>query len=123
MVPASPSRMLNGLNGENTDLDQRASFCTSWSVKPRPTVSSSSVCPRERTPGNHMSGQRRWTILPHCLRRACVDLMMIQSDELNLDKPESQRFRARAQDSTMDLLKLSHKSKADAESAQRYQRG
>jgi uncharacterized damage-inducible protein DinB len=52
-----------------------------------------------------------------------VDLMMIQSDELNLDRPESQRFRARAQDSTMDLLKLSHKSKADAESAQRYQRG
>lgn len=42
-------------------------------------------------------------------------LMMIESEELNLDKPESQRFRARAQDSTVELLKLADESKADAE--------
>ena len=38
--------------------------------------------------------------------------MMIESDELNLDKPESQRFRARPQNSTADLLKLADESKA-----------
>ncbi len=45
--------------------------------------------------------------------------MMIETDELNLDQPESQRFRARAQDSTADLLKLSNESKAAAELALR----
>lgn len=45
--------------------------------------------------------------------------MMIETDELNLDKPEAQRFRPRAQDSTADLLKLSDGSKAAAESALR----
>jgi uncharacterized damage-inducible protein DinB len=44
-------------------------------------------------------------------------LMMIESDELNLDKPESQRFRARAQDSTADLVKLADESKAKSEAA------
>jgi uncharacterized damage-inducible protein DinB len=44
-------------------------------------------------------------------------LMMIESNELNLDKPESTRFRARAQESTADLLKLSDQSKAQAEKA------
>jgi uncharacterized damage-inducible protein DinB len=43
--------------------------------------------------------------------------MMIETDELNLDKPESQRFRAKAQDSTADLLKLADESKAQAEGA------
>lgn len=43
--------------------------------------------------------------------------MMIETDELNLDKPEAQRFRPRAQDSTADLLKLSDESKAAAEIA------
>jgi uncharacterized damage-inducible protein DinB len=46
-------------------------------------------------------------------------LMMIESDELNLDKPESQRFRARAQNSTAELLKLAEESKAKAETALR----
>jgi uncharacterized damage-inducible protein DinB len=41
--------------------------------------------------------------------------MMIETDELNLDKPESQRFRAKAQDSTAGLLKLADHSKAQAE--------
>jgi hypothetical protein len=36
--------------------------------------------------------------------------MMIETDELNLDKPESQRFRAKAQDSTAGLLKLADDS-------------
>ena len=45
--------------------------------------------------------------------------MMIESDELNLDKSESQRFRARAQDSTADLLKLADESKIQAEIALR----
>jgi uncharacterized damage-inducible protein DinB len=44
-------------------------------------------------------------------------LMMIESEELNLDKPESQRFRARAQDSAAELLKLADESKAKAEAA------
>src|SRR5580693_9045638 len=44
-------------------------------------------------------------------------LMMIESNELNLDKPESTRFRARAQESTAELLKLSDQSKAQAERA------
>jgi uncharacterized damage-inducible protein DinB len=43
--------------------------------------------------------------------------MMIETDELNLDKPESQRFRAKAQDSTADLLKLAEESKAQAVTA------
>jgi uncharacterized damage-inducible protein DinB len=43
--------------------------------------------------------------------------MMIETDELNLDKPESQRFRAKAQDSTAGLLKLADDSKAQAEAA------
>jgi uncharacterized damage-inducible protein DinB len=46
-------------------------------------------------------------------------LMMIESEELNLDKPESQRFRARAQNSTAELLRLADESKADAEKALR----
>ena len=45
--------------------------------------------------------------------------MMVETDELNLDKPESQRFRAKAQDSTSDLLKLADESKAQAEAALR----
>jgi uncharacterized damage-inducible protein DinB len=45
--------------------------------------------------------------------------MMIEGDELNLDNPESQRFRARAQDSTADLLKLSDESRTTAELALR----
>jgi uncharacterized damage-inducible protein DinB len=43
--------------------------------------------------------------------------LMIQTDELNLDKPESQRFRPSPQDSTAGLLKLADDSKAAAESA------
>ena len=43
--------------------------------------------------------------------------MMIETDELNLDKPESQRFRAKPQDSTADLLKLADESRAQAEAA------
>src|SRR5216683_1406878 len=43
--------------------------------------------------------------------------MMIETDELNLDKPESQRFRAKAQDSTEELLNLAQESKAQAEAA------
>jgi uncharacterized damage-inducible protein DinB len=43
--------------------------------------------------------------------------MMIETDELNLDKPEVERFRAKAQDSTADLLKLADESKAHAETA------
>jgi len=43
--------------------------------------------------------------------------MMIQTDELNLDKPESQRFRPSPQDSTAGLLKLADDSKAAAEAA------
>lgn len=45
--------------------------------------------------------------------------MMIETDELNLDKPESQRFRARAQDSSAELLKLADESKTKAEAALR----
>lgn len=44
-------------------------------------------------------------------------LMIIESEELNLDKPESQRFRARPQDSTAELLKLADESKTKAETA------
>jgi uncharacterized damage-inducible protein DinB len=43
--------------------------------------------------------------------------MMIETEELNFDKPESQRFRATAQNSTADLLKLADESKAQAETA------
>lgn len=43
--------------------------------------------------------------------------MMIETDELNLDKPESQRFRPQPQDSTAGLLALSDDSKAAAEIA------
>jgi uncharacterized damage-inducible protein DinB len=43
--------------------------------------------------------------------------MMIETDELNLDKPEAQTFRAKAQDSTADLLKLSDEGKAQAAAA------
>ena len=45
--------------------------------------------------------------------------MMIETDELNLDKPEAQRFRTKGQDSTAELLKLSDESKAAAEIALR----
>jgi uncharacterized damage-inducible protein DinB len=45
--------------------------------------------------------------------------MMIETEELNFDKPESQRFRATAQNSTADLLKLADESKAQAETALR----
>jgi uncharacterized damage-inducible protein DinB len=44
-------------------------------------------------------------------------LMMIESEELHLDKPESQRFRASAQDSTAALLKLADESKTKGEAA------
>src|SRR3984893_5618944 len=43
--------------------------------------------------------------------------MMLGSDELNLDKPESQRFRASAQSSTAELLNLAAERKAKAERA------
>jgi uncharacterized damage-inducible protein DinB len=43
--------------------------------------------------------------------------MMIETDELNLDKPESQSLRAKPQDSTAALLKLADESKAHAETA------
>ena len=43
--------------------------------------------------------------------------MMVETDELNLDKPESQHFRTKAQDSTAELLKLAGASKAQAEGA------
>jgi uncharacterized damage-inducible protein DinB len=46
--------------------------------------------------------------------------MMIETDELNLDKPESQRFRAKAQDSTAELLKLADESTAQADAALRH---
>jgi uncharacterized damage-inducible protein DinB len=46
-------------------------------------------------------------------------LMIIETDELNLDKPESQRFRARAQDSSAGLVKLADESKTRAETALR----
>lgn len=42
---------------------------------------------------------------------------IIETEELNLDKPESQRFRAKAQDSAADLLRLADDSKAKAEAA------
>jgi uncharacterized damage-inducible protein DinB len=45
--------------------------------------------------------------------------MMIETDQLNLDMPESQRFRARAQDSTAGLLKLADESKVQTEIALR----
>jgi len=43
--------------------------------------------------------------------------MIIETEELDLDKPESQQFRAKAQDSTADLLKLAEESKARAQAA------
>jgi len=43
--------------------------------------------------------------------------LMIKTDELNLDKPESHRFRPSPQDSTAGLLKLVDDSTAAAESA------
>lgn len=45
--------------------------------------------------------------------------MMIETDELNLDKPESQRFRTKPQESTADLLKLVDESKSKAEASLR----
>jgi uncharacterized damage-inducible protein DinB len=45
--------------------------------------------------------------------------IMIETEDLNLDKPESQRFRAKPQDSTSDLLKLADESKAQAEASLR----
>src|SRR4029077_18129828 len=42
-------------------------------------------------------------------------VLIIESDELNLDKPDSQRLRARAQDSSAELLKLADESKTKAE--------
>src|ERR1700730_7650975 len=46
-------------------------------------------------------------------------LMWSETDELNLDMPESQRFRARAQDSTAELLKFADETKVQAETALR----
>ena len=43
--------------------------------------------------------------------------MMIQTEELNFDQPDSQRFRAKARTSTADLLKLAEESKDQAEAA------
>ena len=43
--------------------------------------------------------------------------LIIELDELNLDKPESQRFRAKPLDSTAALLKLADESKAQAEAS------
>lgn len=43
--------------------------------------------------------------------------LIIELDELNLDKPESQRFRAKPKDSTASLLKLADESKAQAEAS------
>jgi uncharacterized damage-inducible protein DinB len=43
--------------------------------------------------------------------------LMIETDELNLDKPASQRFRAKPRESTADLLKLADENKAQAEAA------
>ncbi len=43
--------------------------------------------------------------------------LMIGTEELNLDKPESQSFRAKPQESTADLLKLADESKAKASAA------
>jgi uncharacterized damage-inducible protein DinB len=43
--------------------------------------------------------------------------MMIETDELNWDRPESQRFRAKPQDSTAALLKLAEESRAAADAA------
>jgi uncharacterized damage-inducible protein DinB len=45
--------------------------------------------------------------------------LMIETEELNLDKPESQRLRAKPKDSTADLLKLAKESSARAEAALR----
>jgi len=44
---------------------------------------------------------------------------MIESDELNLDKPESQRLRPQPQESAANLLKLADESKAAAVTALR----
>jgi len=41
--------------------------------------------------------------------------LIIETDELNLDKPESQNLRPRPQHSNADLLKLARESKATAE--------
>ncbi|MGH9405951.1 MAG: DinB family protein [Terriglobia bacterium] len=43
--------------------------------------------------------------------------MMIDTDELNLDKPEAQRIRAKPQDSTADLLRLADESTAQAQAS------
>ena len=43
--------------------------------------------------------------------------LMIETDELNLDRPESRQFRPQPQDSTVGLLKLLDDSKAAAEAA------
>jgi uncharacterized damage-inducible protein DinB len=45
--------------------------------------------------------------------------VIIESDELNLDKPEAQSYRAKAQDLTADLLKLADECKAKAAAALR----
>lgn len=43
--------------------------------------------------------------------------MMIETEELNLDKPESQRFSAKPQESTQNLLKLADESLAQGRAA------
>ena len=43
--------------------------------------------------------------------------LMIETEELNLDKPEAQKFRAQPQDSTANLLKMADESRAQAERA------
>ena len=43
--------------------------------------------------------------------------MMIETEEFNLDKPGTKHFRAEAQNSTADLLKMAEGSKAAAVSA------
>lgn len=45
--------------------------------------------------------------------------LMIETDELNLDKPEAQRFRTKPQDSTAALLMLADESTAKGEAALR----
>ena len=46
-------------------------------------------------------------------------VLIIETEELNLDKPDSQGFRAKAQDSSAELLKLADESKTKAETALR----
>jgi len=49
--------------------------------------------------------------------------MMIETEELNLDNPESQGFRSKAQDSTANLLRLAEESKSKAKNALRNANG